>query len=237
MGYGIAISVMSLCNLRHELVQVFFGIKFSNFLVKGSQSEPSNFWQVALHTRYNSLNFWEWLTKWSHKFRCTLFGRVSKCFGQLFFAPREVFLLYDVLETKGSCNLLSPPAGYFFGLLVVSHLSCSYYSTVISHLFISMLWFIEHGEGLQILHYEVGQKYEPHFDYFADEFNTKNGGQRIATVLMYLWVIPCPPIYDWYFSIFGGYRPENLFLLNPVVAQFGCWRRGWDSIPCCPRKL
>ncbi|XP_060192369.1 probable prolyl 4-hydroxylase 10 [Lycium barbarum] len=44
----------------------------------------------------------------------------------------------------------------------------------------------EHGEGLQILHYEVGQKYEPHYDYFLDEFNTKNGGQRIATVLMYL---------------------------------------------------
>ncbi|MCL7027399.1 hypothetical protein MKW94_027980 [Papaver nudicaule] len=43
-----------------------------------------------------------------------------------------------------------------------------------------------HGEGLQILHYEVGQKYEPHYDYFLDNFNTKNGGQRIATVLMYL---------------------------------------------------
>ncbi|KAL9276389.1 hypothetical protein ACSQ67_026072 [Phaseolus vulgaris] len=45
---------------------------------------------------------------------------------------------------------------------------------------------VENGEGLQILHYEVGQKYEPHYDYFIDEFNTKNGGQRIATVLMYL---------------------------------------------------
>ncbi|CAL9071265.1 unnamed protein product [Musa textilis] len=45
---------------------------------------------------------------------------------------------------------------------------------------------VEHGEGLQVLHYEVGQKYEPHLDYFADEFNTKNGGQRIATFLMYL---------------------------------------------------
>ncbi|TMW94242.1 hypothetical protein EJD97_010538 [Solanum chilense] len=45
---------------------------------------------------------------------------------------------------------------------------------------------VENGEGLQILHYEVGQKYEPHYDYFLDEFNTKNGGQRIATVLMYL---------------------------------------------------
>ncbi|KAM1223385.1 hypothetical protein ACFX2G_043369 [Malus domestica] len=45
---------------------------------------------------------------------------------------------------------------------------------------------VEHGEGLQILHYEVGQKYDAHFDYFLDEFNTKNGGQRVATLLMYL---------------------------------------------------
>nr|XP_048331393.1 probable prolyl 4-hydroxylase 3 [Ziziphus jujuba var. spinosa] len=45
---------------------------------------------------------------------------------------------------------------------------------------------VEHGEGLQVLHYEVGQKYDAHFDYFLDEFNTKNGGQRIATLLMYL---------------------------------------------------
>lgn len=44
----------------------------------------------------------------------------------------------------------------------------------------------EHGEGLQVLHYEPGQKYEPHYDYFMDEYNTKNGGQRMATVLMYL---------------------------------------------------
>jgi hypothetical protein len=49
--------------------------------------------------------------------------------------------------------------------------------------------FAEHGEGLQVLHYEAGQKYEPHFDYFHDDFNTKNGGQRIATLLMYLYVL------------------------------------------------
>ncbi|XP_024974045.1 probable prolyl 4-hydroxylase 10 [Cynara cardunculus var. scolymus] len=45
---------------------------------------------------------------------------------------------------------------------------------------------VENGEGLQILHYEVGQKYEPHYDYFLDQCNAKNGGQRMATVLMYL---------------------------------------------------
>ncbi|CAM8899986.1 unnamed protein product [Rhodiola kirilowii] len=44
----------------------------------------------------------------------------------------------------------------------------------------------ENGEGIQVLRYEVGQQYVPHQDYFSDEFNTKNGGQRIATVLMYL---------------------------------------------------
>ncbi|XP_022937931.1 probable prolyl 4-hydroxylase 3 [Cucurbita moschata] len=45
---------------------------------------------------------------------------------------------------------------------------------------------VEHGEALQILHYEVGQKYDAHHDYFADEFNIKQGGQRMATLLMYL---------------------------------------------------
>ena len=44
----------------------------------------------------------------------------------------------------------------------------------------------EHGEGLHVLHYKVGQKYNPHYDYFVDEFNTRNGGQRTATLLMYL---------------------------------------------------
>ncbi|KAF8095530.1 hypothetical protein N665_0330s0012 [Sinapis alba] len=45
---------------------------------------------------------------------------------------------------------------------------------------------VENGEGLQVLHYEVGQKYEPHHDYFSDEYNVRRGGNRIATVLMYL---------------------------------------------------
>ncbi|GMI78564.1 hypothetical protein like AT1G20270 [Hibiscus trionum] len=44
---------------------------------------------------------------------------------------------------------------------------------------------VEHGVGLQVLHYEVGQKYDPHFDYFLDSFNIRKG-QRMATMLMYL---------------------------------------------------
>eukprot|EP00270_Netrium_digitus_P019404 TRINITY_DN7645_c0_g1_i1.p1 TRINITY_DN7645_c0_g1~~TRINITY_DN7645_c0_g1_i1.p1 ORF type:complete len:307 (+),score=79.78 TRINITY_DN7645_c0_g1_i1:269-1189(+) len=45
---------------------------------------------------------------------------------------------------------------------------------------------VEHGENIQVLHYEEGQKYEQHYDYFHDKLNTRNGGQRIATLLMYL---------------------------------------------------
>lgn len=44
----------------------------------------------------------------------------------------------------------------------------------------------ENGEQLQILHYEHGQKYEPHADFFVDDFNLQAGGNRVATVLMYL---------------------------------------------------
>lgn len=47
---------------------------------------------------------------------------------------------------------------------------------------------VDNGEGLQILHYKNGQEYKPHEDYFHDAFNAQpeHGGQRIATVLMYL---------------------------------------------------
>ncbi|CAN6440373.1 unnamed protein product [Victoria cruziana] len=44
----------------------------------------------------------------------------------------------------------------------------------------------ENGESIHILRYEVGQKYEPHFDYFHDPKNIALGGHRMATVLMYL---------------------------------------------------
>ncbi|XP_059632622.1 probable prolyl 4-hydroxylase 4 isoform X2 [Cornus florida] len=44
----------------------------------------------------------------------------------------------------------------------------------------------ENGEDMQVLRYEHGQKYEPHYDYFADKVNIARGGHRYATVLMYL---------------------------------------------------
>lgn len=48
-----------------------------------------------------------------------------------------------------------------------------------------------HGEGLQVLHYGPGQEYEPHYDWFDPaqpgfEAVTAHGGQRVASVVMYL---------------------------------------------------
>ncbi|XP_058076238.1 probable prolyl 4-hydroxylase 4 isoform X1 [Magnolia sinica] len=45
---------------------------------------------------------------------------------------------------------------------------------------------VENGEDIQVLRYEHGQKYDPHYDYFSDKVNIVRGGHRIATVLMYL---------------------------------------------------
>lgn len=47
---------------------------------------------------------------------------------------------------------------------------------------------VEHQEGLQILKYTDGQKYEPHADFFREKYNQdeRHGGQRFVTVLMYL---------------------------------------------------
>lgn len=52
-------------------------------------------------------------------------------------------------------------------------------------------WPVENGEGLQVLHYQPGHEYKPHYDYFDPNEPSAatvlaRGGQRVATVLMYL---------------------------------------------------
>jgi hypothetical protein len=44
----------------------------------------------------------------------------------------------------------------------------------------------ENAESMQVLRYEIGQKYDAHFDYFHDKMLLRLGGHRVATVLMYL---------------------------------------------------
>lgn len=50
---------------------------------------------------------------------------------------------------------------------------------------------LENQEPLQILHYGIGGEYEPHYDYFSEDSigeskQLKHGGQRVATLIMYL---------------------------------------------------
>lgn len=52
-------------------------------------------------------------------------------------------------------------------------------------------WPVSHFEGLQVLRYRSGAQYKPHYDYFdPDEPATpallSRGGQRVATLIMYL---------------------------------------------------
>jgi len=52
-------------------------------------------------------------------------------------------------------------------------------------------WPLEHGEGLQVLHYLPGAEYQPHHDYFDPAKSgtppiLARGGQRVGTLVMYL---------------------------------------------------
>ena len=51
-----------------------------------------------------------------------------------------------------------------------------------------MVWcYAENGEAMQVLRYNLGQKYEAHYDVFDDDKKEEIlGGHRVATVLMYL---------------------------------------------------
>ena len=49
----------------------------------------------------------------------------------------------------------------------------------------------KNGEAIQVLHYSIGAEYKPHYDFFDPKtpgglLHYKRGGQRIATLLIYL---------------------------------------------------
>lgn len=51
-------------------------------------------------------------------------------------------------------------------------------------------WPVENGERLQMLRYQPGEEYRPHYDAFYEtvggQKNKAKGGQRVATILVYL---------------------------------------------------
>ena len=58
-----------------------------------------------------------------------------------------------------------------------------------------MNWPVENGEGFQVLNYQVGAEYTPHFDYFpprqaGSAAHTGYGGNRVATMVLYLNDVP-----------------------------------------------
>jgi prolyl 4-hydroxylase len=58
-----------------------------------------------------------------------------------------------------------------------------------------MQWPEENGEGLQVLNYQIGGEYKPHFDYFPPKNpgstqHIQKHGQRVSTFIVYLNDVP-----------------------------------------------
>lgn len=54
-----------------------------------------------------------------------------------------------------------------------------------------MQWPVENGEGFQVINYQVGGEYRPHFDYFPPDspggkIHIERAGQRVSTMVLYL---------------------------------------------------
>jgi prolyl 4-hydroxylase len=50
-------------------------------------------------------------------------------------------------------------------------------------------WPVDRGESYQVMKYEVGQEYKPHFDFFMAQTDTNlmsRGGQRVSSLIIYL---------------------------------------------------
>jgi len=51
-------------------------------------------------------------------------------------------------------------------------------------------WLSENGEDIQILRYGINESHAPNNDYYHEGSNIVNGGNRVATLLMYLSTVP-----------------------------------------------
>ena len=116
-----------------------------------------------------------------------------------FLSDEECQLLIEDADSKlKTSRVVNPEDGSFIEHNARTSTSTGYQrgqtdiiKTVESRIAELINWPVDHGEGLQILRYEDGGEYRPHFDFFdpikkSSSVVMKKGGQRVGTFLMYL---------------------------------------------------
>ncbi|RID77340.1 hypothetical protein BRARA_A00262, partial [Brassica rapa] len=78
---------------------------------------------------------------------------------------------------------------------------------------------VENGESLQVLHYEVGQKYEPHHDYFKDELKLPWWNELSQCGKEGLYVLPLKrgALLFWSMKPDGSLDPSSMHDDCPVI--------------------
>jgi prolyl 4-hydroxylase len=74
-----------------------------------------------------------------------------------------------------------------------------------------------HLERLQVVRYEHGQFYKPHFDYLPVNYDTMTNGQRAVTIFVYLNTLPTEETGG------GTHFPELNVTLKPKQGHAGFW--------------
>lgn len=116
-----------------------------------------------------------------------------------FLSPEECAALISDADSKlKASRVVNPEDGSFVEHNARTSTSTGYQrgqtdviSTIEARIAELLHWPVDHGEGLQVLRYEDGGEYRPHFDFFdpakkSSQVVTKKGGQRLGTFLMYL---------------------------------------------------
>lgn len=116
-----------------------------------------------------------------------------------FLSPEECQALIDDADSKlKASKVVNPEDGTFVEHHARTSTSTGYQrgeipviNSIENRISELVHWPVENGEGLQVLRYEDGGEYRPHFDFFdpakkSSSVVTKKGGQRLGTFLMYL---------------------------------------------------
>jgi prolyl 4-hydroxylase len=123
--------------------------------------------------------------------RVVVFGGLmteAECDEVVALARQRLARSETVVTTTGASevNVARTSEGMFFGR--AENPICARVEERIAKL---LNWPLDNGEGLQILRYQPGAEYKPHYDYFdpaqpGTPTILKRGGQRVGTLVVYL---------------------------------------------------